>query len=313
MTSAYHGLGVGLGGAPSLIRGSHVAVGGLLDQYRNASSAYSLRRLRSDYTGHAVRIRRESDDVEVNVSFDTNGEVSINSPVSDVVEEGGEEGDSNATNLGEFISGTNASVHTWYDQSGNSKNATQEVDANQPLIAESGVLHTDGGKPALKFNGTSHRLKLSAKATIANTSIFSAFRSNTNTQDSVLFHLAVNSGNVVSIGFGDLGTKTELGSRLKVGPTLVHVGDNAFTSTSQSLLSYIASSTAAKMFVDSTEKTVEVESRTSGPNNRIGARGDDVKFFNGDISELVLFDSDQTSNRTAIETNIANHYGIALS
>ena len=105
----------------------------------------------------------------------------------------------------------------WYDQSGSSKNATQTTDANQPLIAESGSLHTDDGKPALKFNGTSHRLELSAKATIANTSIFSSFRSNTNTQDSVLLHLAVDASNAVSIGLGDLATRTELGSRLRVG------------------------------------------------------------------------------------------------
>ena len=202
-------------------------------------------------------------------------------------------------------------VTTWYDQSGSSKNATQTTAANQPLIVESGSLHTDGGKPALKFNGTSHRLELSAKATIANTSIFSAFRSNTNTQDSVLFHLAVDASNAVSIGLGDLATRTELGSRLRVGGSnVVEVGDNTFTSTSQSLLSYIASSSAAKMFVDSTEETDTVEARTSGPNNRIGARGDDDKFFNGDISEVILFNSDQTNNRFKIESNINNHYTI---
>ena len=206
---------------------------------------------------------------------------------------------------------SDANVHTWYDQSGNSKNATQEVDANQPLIAEGGVLHTDDGKPALKFNGTSHRLELSAKATIENTSIFSAFRSNNSTQDSVLFHLAVDASNVVSIGFGDLATRSELGSRLRVGGSdVVQVGDRTFTSTSQSLLSYIASSSAAKMFVDSTEETDTVASRTSGPNNRIGARGNDEKFFNGDISEVILFDSDQTNNRFKIESNINNHYTI---
>ena len=202
-------------------------------------------------------------------------------------------------------------VTTWYDQSGSSKNATQTTAANQPLIVESGSLHTDGGKPALKFNGTSHRLELSAKATIANTSIFSAFRSNTNTQDSVLFHLAVDASNAVSIGLGDLATRTELGSRLRVGGSnVVSVGDNTFTSTSQSLLSYIASSSAAKMFVDSTEETDTVEARTSGPNNRRGARGDDDKFVNGDISEVILFNSDQTNNRFKIESNINNHYTI---
>ena len=216
------------------------------------------------------------------------------------------------SNLTWEVTTPDAAVQTWYDQSGNSKNATQDVDANQPLIAEGGVLHTDDGKPALKFNGTSHTLELSAKATIANTSIFSSFRSNTNTQDSVLFHLAVNASNAVSIGFGGAtGSNPKLGSRLRVGGSnLVHKGDDTFTSTSQSLLSYIASSSAAKMFVDSTEETATVESRNAGANNRIGARGDDARFFNGDISEIILFDSDQTNNRFKIESNINNHYTI---
>jgi hypothetical protein len=430
-----------------------------------SSAAYSLRKVKSDYTGPAVRIRRTSDDVEVNVSFDTNDKVSTSSPIENTTEQGGESGSTTATTLGAFLteevtgyssnftttdgwsgssttvtanvdanadgagvppsndflklvandrlslrnnsvvndfakgsgsgdievtfdyyapqdistfkviaftsdgnptagannqivtgSGTfsatvtltasqasgltdfrvgstddqagktlyiknlqikssshNAAVHTWYDQSGSSNNATQTTDANQPLIVESGSLHTDGGKPALKFNGTSHTLELSAKATIANTSIFSSFRSNSNTQDSVLFHLAVDASNAVSIGLGGAtGTpSSSLGSRLRVGGSnVVHKGDNTFTSTSQSLLSYIASSSAAKMFVDSTEETATVESRNSGANNRIGARGDDAKFFNGDISEVILFDSDQTNNRFKIESNINNHYTI---
>ena len=269
-----------------------------------SAAAYSLRKVKSDYTGHAVRIRRTSDDIDADVAFDTNDTVSNDSIVTEVIS-------GNQSTLQAFISGTNAAVAIWYDQSGNSKNATQTTDANQPLIAESGSLHTDDGKPALKFDGTSHRLELSAKATIANTSIFSAFRSNSNTQDSVLFHLAVDANNVVSIGFGDLSTRSELGSRLRVGGSdVVQVGDNTFTSTSQSLLGYIASSTAAKLFVDSTEETATVESRTSGANNRIGARGNDAKFFNGDISEVILFDSDQTNNRFKIESNINNHYTI---
>jgi hypothetical protein len=291
---------VGSGGGGPVAFSSFV--GGNPDN--SAAAAYSLRKVKSDYTGPAVRIRRESDDIDADVAFDTNDTVSNDSIVTEVIS-------GNQSTLQAFISGTNAAVAIWYDQSGNSKNATQTTDANQPLIAESGSLHTDDGKPALKFNGTSHRLELSAKATIANTSIFSAFRSNNNTQDSVLFHLAVNASNAVSIGLGDLATRTELGSRLRVGGSnVVEVGDNTFTSTSQSLLSYIASSSAAKMFVDSTEETNTVQARTSGGNSRIGGRGDDDKFFNGDISEIILFDSDQTNNRFKIESNINNHYTI---
>ena len=52
----------------------------------------------------------------------------------------------------------NAAVHTWYDQSGSSNNATQTTDANQPLIAAGGSLLTDGVKfssgNSLQLSGT---------------------------------------------------------------------------------------------------------------------------------------------------------------
>ena len=51
-----------------------------------SAAAYSLRKVKSDYTGNAVRIRRASDNVEVNVSFDTNDEVSTSSPITNVAE-----------------------------------------------------------------------------------------------------------------------------------------------------------------------------------------------------------------------------------
>jgi len=71
--------------------------------YPTAEAAYSFRKIRSTYTGHAVRIRRSSDNVEVNVSFDTNDEVSTSSPIENTAEEGGESGSTTATTLGGFL------------------------------------------------------------------------------------------------------------------------------------------------------------------------------------------------------------------
>lgn len=42
---------------------------GLLDQYGDATAAYSLRKLRNDYTGSAIRVRRSSDDAERDMGF----------------------------------------------------------------------------------------------------------------------------------------------------------------------------------------------------------------------------------------------------
>ena len=68
-----------------------------------ASAGYSLRKIKSSYTGNAVRIRRSSDEIEVDVAFDSNNKVSASSAITNLAEEGGESGQTTATTLGEFI------------------------------------------------------------------------------------------------------------------------------------------------------------------------------------------------------------------
>ena len=68
-----------------------------------AAAAYSLRKVKASYSGDAVRIRRSSDDIEVDVAFDSDGKVSASSAITNVSEEGGESGSTTATTLGEFI------------------------------------------------------------------------------------------------------------------------------------------------------------------------------------------------------------------
>ena len=69
----------------------------------NVAAAYSLRKVKASYTGNAVRIRRSSDEIEVNVAFDSNDKVSSSSAITNLSEEGGESGQTTATTLGEFI------------------------------------------------------------------------------------------------------------------------------------------------------------------------------------------------------------------
>ena len=106
-----------------------------------AQGSYSLRKVKDSYSGNAVRIRRSSDDIEVDVAFDSDGKVSASSTITNVAEEGGESGQTTDTTLGDFISGTDAFVHTWYNQSGDGSNgATQATSTKQPKIATSGTL-----------------------------------------------------------------------------------------------------------------------------------------------------------------------------
>lgn len=67
------------------------------------SAGYSLRKIKSSYNDNAVRIRRISDSVEVDVAFDSDDKVSSSSAVTNVAEQGGESGETNATDLNGFL------------------------------------------------------------------------------------------------------------------------------------------------------------------------------------------------------------------
>jgi hypothetical protein len=100
----------------------------LLDTYSGAAAAYSLRSLSLAYGGSVVRVRRSSDNTEQDFTA---------AQVTDGT-------------LTTFCGAGNGFVTTWYDQSGNNRDLAQATNANQIRIVNSGVVESDGGKPALR-------------------------------------------------------------------------------------------------------------------------------------------------------------------
>ena len=123
-----------------VIGSQSIAFIGLLDTYPNAAAAYSVRALRIAYTGSAIRVRRASDNAEQDIGFTVFGNL-------------------DTTALTSFCSGTNGFVTTWYDQSGNGRNALQPTAANQPQIVSGGTVLTENGKPCVNFTAIDKRLK----------------------------------------------------------------------------------------------------------------------------------------------------------
>ena len=104
----------------------------LLDAFPTAAGAYSLRKLRTAYTGAAVRVRRSSDNAELDIGFDANG-------------------DFDTASLQSFIGVSNGRIRTWYDQSGNNRNFGNTVTTTQPVIADTGVINTYNNRPMISF------------------------------------------------------------------------------------------------------------------------------------------------------------------
>ena len=107
-----------------------------------ATAAYSLRKVKSDYSGDAVRIRRSSDDIEVDVAFDSDDKVSASSAITNVAEQGGESGSTSATDLNGFLneSTENFSAIAYASIDSSYRNFTSD-----PTISETAFSGTNGG------------------------------------------------------------------------------------------------------------------------------------------------------------------------
>ncbi|HWK02037.1 MAG TPA: arabinofuranosidase catalytic domain-containing protein [Puia sp.] len=112
--------------------------GNILDKTGNPTAtplvAFSLRQLSSAYTGKAIQVRRSSDNTTQAIGFTAAGDL-------------------DTVALKTFVGSGTGYVSIWYDQSGNSYNATQTTAANQPTIMIGGVISRDNGQPSLYTNG----------------------------------------------------------------------------------------------------------------------------------------------------------------
>jgi hypothetical protein len=105
--------------------------GKLLDSYSGASVAYSLRKLSATYSGSAIRVRRSGDNSEQNIGFDAGGNL-------------------DTTGLLSFVGSGSGFVTTWYDQSGNGNHAFQTSASVQPQIVSNGSLILRNSKPYIE-------------------------------------------------------------------------------------------------------------------------------------------------------------------
>lgn len=113
---------------------NEVFVGQLLDTYTDAVVGYSLRRLRTAYTGNCITVRRTVNPASQDIGFDS-------------------EGNLDTTALLAFCGSGDGYVSKWYDQVG-TNHLIQNTVANQPQIVNAGAVRTLNGKPALYFDGS---------------------------------------------------------------------------------------------------------------------------------------------------------------
>jgi hypothetical protein len=258
---------------------------GLLDTYPNAAAAYSLRKLRTAYTGSAIRVRR-TDLAESDIGFTELGNLDTTALLA-------------FTGTGALDNGF---ITTWYDQSGNSLNATQTTALNQPQIVSSGSVITENGKPSLQFDATNDKLDIGTIISdLVNNpvSAFTTMKSNVNTPQGIAWNIS-NGTQVMSLSFNR--TAGNISSTNGRATTTIKGG--AYLNN-QSIYSIITTSTTNRLFDDGTE----VVGSSNGRSALINSIGGNI-YLSMKFQEHVIYELDQISNRTGIESNINTYYAI---
>jgi hypothetical protein len=268
-------------GAPITIYATRTEVAGrsgLLDDYPGAAAAYSLRLLDSTYEGSAIRVRRASDNAEQDIGFDAGGDL-------------------DTTALATFCSGTDGFVKVWYDQSGNGNDATQTTTGNQPKIYDSstGVV-TNNDQPSLLFGSSAFMANTSWNGA-ATTYIFNVIQSN-----------GAESSPRIGIDVGSFVEYYGLGVDGNTGASFAGI-----TSFAQ-LVNGVSISTTRDVIWDAlqSQALLSVSGDFSTWTGGFGFARSGAQMYSY-AQEVVIYNSDQSSNRTGIEANIADYYGITLS
>jgi hypothetical protein len=250
----------------------------LLDTYTGAAAAYSLRKLRTLYTGDAVEVYNGSSYADI--GFDGSGEL-------------------DTTALAAHCGSNDGFVSRWYDQSGNSNTAAQTTTAAMPKIYDgtNGVT-TRNGKPCVLY-AKDNRLNFTQTTPVTT---FAAYQMDATTSAAIhylLYHSSnarglFTGGNIpTGIGIYDGATKS------------ISAGKD----TNPHLTIWQYNGTNYELAIDGNSLT----SVAAGSNFLVNGIGRITGFplsIVGGVHEIIIYDSDQSSNRTGIEDNINTFYSI---
>lgn len=250
-----------------------------IGDFHQFAAGFSLRQLRTAFTGAVVLVRRSSDDAELGF---TSNQILDGTLVSWVG------------------AGNNGFVKTWYDQSGNNRHATQATAAQQPQIVKSGALILNKGRPVVELVD---RVGLATTFTIGTTwSIFLAGR-NTKTGFTRMLNDSSNTGLMTF----NRNSNSFYHGAATISNTTVTPG------TATALGTYIKIETAsAAGYINGVDRTVYPGgSNSAWPDFAIGSSGS----FSGETPaaqyyEVLVYAENKTSSRLDIEANINDFYAI---
>ena len=210
----------------------------------------------------------------------------------------------------------NGFVETWYDQSGNGNNASQTTAGNQPAIVQNGSITTSNGSPSVFFTGDTRDDELDfTDLTLTDATIFTVVNIDSSADQQIIIGGSALTSTGTMIPIMDNGSSTtEVYKNSTVGGA--EQGSSQFKNGAQITLAD-RDDAFDNLAVDSQIlfTMVDVDVAEAKVLDGISRTPQDASAFHlqGKMNELIIYNSDLSSDRGTIESEIANHYNITLS
>jgi hypothetical protein len=207
----------------------------------------------------------------------------------------------------------NGFVSKWYDQSGNDNHATDETPASQPKIVDGGTLVTKLGQPSIDFTtGSTVLLSDSFSITETESAVFAIWQPAQDSATTVQSRNRTLFGNVSSqIYIGTPNADSQMSFKRFDAVKTFTLGLASLNTPN--LHAFVGTTAGANYYFNGSSIYSDTATGTNSIRNdlRIGTKQNVATHdTEGYISELIIYDSDQSANRTAIEANIGETYGI---
>ena len=260
---------------------------GVLDGVAASAAAFSTRRLRSGYGGALLRVRRSSDDTARYIGATVSGNL-------------------DATNLSSFCGSASCFVSTWYDQSGNGRDAAQASASDQPRIVNAGSVDTAGGRPSLIWPSVSNAtmLRTVAKFIVGAVSVVTQYDTGART-GWIVYYPGL---------FGGAGAAPAFLCGNIAGQSVLYSGNGpVFDQWARNGAQLAASAGAAALpwpfaTMYATASAQQNYTWSLGSDRILPGRG-----WAGPISEFIMFPAAlSTSDRQTLERSQGSYYGVSV-
>lgn len=297
----------------------------LLDSFPTAALAISFRKLDKDYAGNCITIQKDNGDTSVVAFVDNYLDTAA---VKTFCGEG---------------AGDSCRVRVWFDQSGNARNFRQDTAARQPLIMINGALTYDNGEVSARFDGSDDGMFIPNSTSTFNfvhngsdATCFSVQRfGNAANPDNWYQLLSTGGGFSMNISFAFF-----YDDRSSVPFNNAHriwVSNGAGPAVNMSEENQITPNAIRLMYNRVDADNATAASRAKGGNNGSAEYGNNtstgtpsasnstfdlqlgrgrntdgvtVAHLLGAVQEIVLYDANKSSDKSAIEGNINRFYSI---